>query len=326
MKTNTPMFLLLMMVTTFFVVITTSSMFAWMMMELNMLAFIPLVCLKKSTTEADISLKYLIPQSFASSLFMISIIMSTFSSHSKVLASVALLMKAGSVPMHAWFPTVMYSINMLAGFTLMTWQKIVPLFLLSVQQLSYTPLILASAIMSATWGSIAGLNQTNIISMLTFSSIAHLSWLIMASLLSVKTLSTYLMSYALTLLPIFISLSIYSMKMHKTIMSEMMEKYLQITLTLNFLSLAGMPPLAIFMNKIIIIYLMSKTAMTFILVFMLISSAISLYFYIIIAFTSMFDYSKPLSLSNKMTLPKLIFILSALFQFFPLFLGICPLP
>nr|AXO78631.1 NADH dehydrogenase subunit 2 [Unio pictorum] len=326
MKTNTPMFLLLMMVTTFFVVITTSSMFAWMMMELNMLAFIPLICLKKSTMEADISLKYLIPQSFASSLFMISIIMSTFSSHSKILASVALLMKAGSVPMHSWFPAVMYSINTLAGFALMTWQKIVPLFLLSVQQLSHTPLILTSVIMSATWGSIAGLNQTNIISMLTFSSIAHLSWLIMASLLSIKTLSMYLMSYALTLLPIFISLNIYNMKMHKTIMCEMMEKYLQITLMLNFLSLAGMPPLAIFLNKIIIIYLMSKTAMTFILVFMLISSAISLYFYIIIAFTAMFDYSKPLSFTNKMTLPKLIFILSALFQFFPLFLGICPLP
>nr|AQM37785.1 NADH dehydrogenase subunit 2 [Unio crassus] len=296
------------------------------MMELNMLTFIPLICLKKSTMEADTSLKYLIPQSFASSLFMISIIMSTFSPHSKILASMALLMKAGSVPMHTWFPAVMYSINMLAGFILMSWQKIVPLFLLSVPQLSFTPLILMSVLMSALWGSIAGLNQTNVISMLTFSSIAHLSWLISASLLSIKALSLYLTSYALTLLPILLSLNISNMKLHKMITCETMEKYLKITIMLNLLSLAGLPPLAMFSNKIIIIYLMSKTVMMFILVFMLMSTAISLYFYTIVVFTTMFDSSKSLSLTNKMTLPKLICISSALFQFFPLFLGMCPLP
>nr|AQM37757.1 NADH dehydrogenase subunit 2 [Unio crassus]AQM37771.1 NADH dehydrogenase subunit 2 [Unio crassus] len=296
------------------------------MMELNMLTFIPLICLKKSTMEADISLKYLIPQSFASSLFMISIIMSTFSPHSKVLASMALLMKAGSVPMHTWFPAVMYSINMLAGFILMTWQKIVPLFLLSVPQLSFTPLILMSVLMSALWGSIAGLNQTNIISMLTFSSIAHLSWLISASLLSIKALSLYLTSYALTLLPILLSLNISNMKLHKMISCETMQKHLKITIMLNLLSLAGLPPLAMFSNKIMIIYLMSKTVMMFTLVFMLMSTAISLYFYIIVVFSAMFDSSKSLSLTNKVTLPKLICILSTLFQFFPLFLGMCPLP
>nr|UWM10891.1 NADH dehydrogenase subunit 2 [Cuneopsis celtiformis] len=313
MNTKTPMFILLLMATTFFVIITTNSMFAWMMMELNMLTFVPLICLKKTTMEADISLKYLIPQSFASSLFMTSIIMSTLSPNSNILASMALLMKAGSVPFHTWFPVVTHSINMMAGIILMTWQKIIPLFMLSIPQLSFTPLISMSIVMSALWGSIAGLNQTNIMSMLTFSSIAHLSWLISASLLSTKILSAYLTSYAMTLLPIFLTANISNMKSHKMIMCSTMQSCQQITFILSLLSLAGLPPLAMFSNKIPIIILMSKSMM--ILILMLTSAAISLYFYMSMTFSLMLNLSKPLKLSNSETLTNLICTLSIVFQF-----------
>nr|UWM10877.1 NADH dehydrogenase subunit 2 [Tchangsinaia piscicula] len=321
MNTKAPMFILLLMATTFFTITTTNSMFAWMMMELNMLTFIPLICLQKSTTEADISLKYLIPQSFASSLFMISIIMTTLTPHSNILASTALLMKAGSVPLHTWFPVVMYSINTLAGIILMTWQKIIPLFMLSIPQLSFTPLILTSAATSALWGSIAGLNQTNIISMLTFSSIAHLSWLILASLLSTKVLSMYLTAYTLTLLPIFLILNISNMKTHKMIMCSTTEKYQQITFILSLLSLAGLPPLAMFSSKIPIIILMSETMA--ILILMLMSAAISLCFYMIIVFTTMLNLPKPLKYSNSTTLLKLTCTMSIVFQLSMLPLSFC---
>nr|UWM10849.1 NADH dehydrogenase subunit 2 [Pseudocuneopsis capitata] len=325
MNAKIPMFILLLMATTFFTIITTNSMFAWVMMELNMLTFTPLICLQKSTTtEADISLKYLIPQSFASSLFMISIIMTTLSPYSNILASTALLMKAGSVPLHTWFPAVMYSINMMAGTILMTWQKIIPLFLLSIPQLSFTPLVLMSAALSALWGSVAGLNQTNIISMLTFSSIAHLSWLILASLLSLKVLCLYLTSYVLTLLPILSMMNMSNEKAHKTIMCSTMEKYPQATFILNLLSLAGLPPLAMFSSKIPIIILMSK--MMTVLVFMLISTAISLYFYMAIIFTTMFNLPKPLKASNSTASLKTICILSIVFQLSTLPLSLCFLP
>nr|AKQ78452.1 NADH dehydrogenase subunit 2 [Nodularia douglasiae] len=324
MNTKTPMFILLLVATTFFVLITTNSMFAWMMMELNMLAFTPLICQKKSTTEADTSLKYLIPQSFASSLFMVSIIMTTLNPYSNILSSAALLMKAGSVPLHTWFPCVMRSINMMAGITLMTWQKIIPLFLLSIPQLSFKPLVLTLAAMSALWGSIAGLNQTNIISLLTFSSIAHSSWLISASLLSVKTLFMYLTSYTLTLIPIFMIINYSSMKTHKTIMCMGMQKYQQITLTLSLLSLAGLPPLAMFSNKIPVIILMTKAMTT--LAFMLIGAAISLCFYVIIVFTTMFNLPESPKPTNTKFVMKLACVMTALLQFSTLPLMLYSLP
>nr|AGG20130.1 NADH dehydrogenase subunit 2 [Lamprotula tortuosa] len=324
MKTTVPVFTALLMATTFFAITTTNSMFAWMMMELNMLTFIPLVCLQKSNTEADTSIKYLIPQSFASSLFMVSIIMTTFNPYSNALASTALLMKAGSVPLHSWFPVVMHSINMMAGFILMTWQKIVPLFLLSIPQLSFTPFILTSAVMSALWGSVAGLNQTDIVSLLTFSSIAHLSWLILASSLSIKALFIYLMSYLLTLLPILLTMSTSNTKTHKAIMCGESEKYALIVFLLNISSLAGLPPLAMFSNKILIITLMNE--MLAILALMLIGTAISLYFYMIVIFTAMLNMSKPLKFLHKDTLSKQLYTLSVVFQLsvFPLMLYSLP--
>nr|AIC07015.1 NADH dehydrogenase subunit 2 [Lamprotula gottschei] len=321
MKSKIPMFTMLLMATTFLVIITTNSMFAWMMMELNMLTFTPLICLQKSATEADLSLKYLIPQSLASSLFMISIIMTTLSPYSNILASASLLMKVGSVPLHAWFPIVMHSINTTAGIILMTWQKIIPLFMLSIPQLSFTPLILFSITASALWGSIAGLNQTNIISMLTFSSIAHLSWLISASLLSIKILFSYLTSYTLTLLPIFLLLNISTVKTHKMIMCSTMEKYQQITMITSLLSLAGLPPLAMFSNKIPIIILMTKTLT--VLILMLISAAISLCFYMIVVFTMMLDLPSPSKTSNSTILLKLIYTSSIVFQLCMLPLSFC---
>nr|UWM10863.1 NADH dehydrogenase subunit 2 [Pseudocuneopsis sichuanensis] len=325
MNPKTPIFIILLTATTSFVIITTNSMFAWMMMELNMLSFTPLICPQKSMTmEADIALKYLIPQSFASSLFMVSIIMTTFNAYSDILATTALLMKAGSVPLHTWFPIVMYSINSVAGIILMTWQKIIPLFLLSIPQLSSTPLVLTSVALSALWGSIAGLNQTHIISMLTFSSIAHLGWLLSASLLSLKILFLYLASYTLTLLPIFMVMNTSSTKTHKTTMSSMTEKYPQIIFVLNLLSLAGMPPLVMFSNKIPVIILMSKTMTT--LIFMLISAAISLSFYLTIIFTMMLNLPKPSKPSNKTTMLKLVWILSVTFQFSLLPLSLSFLP
>nr|AGS17923.1 NADH dehydrogenase subunit 2 [Anodonta anatina]AGS17937.1 NADH dehydrogenase subunit 2 [Anodonta anatina] len=318
------MFIILVVMTTLFAIITTNSMFSWMMMELNMLAFTPLIWLQKSTTEIDISIKYLIPQSFASSLFMMAIIMTTYSPYSNALASTSLLMKLGSAPFHAWFPAVMYSINIMAGFILMTWQKIIPLSLMMIPQMSFMPLILTSAMMTALWGSIAGLNQTSITSMLTFSSIAHLAWLTSASIFSAKVTFLYFMLYTFTLFPIFSLMNIWSMTSHKMLMHSSLNTYPQITFIISLLSLAGMPPLAMFSSKIPIIILMSTAPTT--LIIMLIGAAISLYFYLIIIFTMVLNLSNSLNTSSKTLLSKNICALFITFQLSSLPLTLYLLP
>nr|YP_004425006.1 NADH dehydrogenase subunit 2 [Utterbackia peninsularis]ADL62597.1 NADH dehydrogenase subunit 2 [Utterbackia peninsularis] len=298
MEAKTPLFSMLLMTSTLLVVAASNYMFAWMMMELNMLTFTPLMCSKKSSSAIETSIKYLIPQSFASSLFILAISMTTFLPNHNMLTTTALLMKLGSAPFHTWFPTVMMSINLVAGFILMTWQKIIPLTLMSIPQLSHTPLILVSAAVTALWGSIAGLNQTNTTLMLAFSSVAHLAWMISATLFSVSVTLLYFTLYTLTLLTIFNLMNTQNLMSHKMFMHTMLNPNHLMIFVLNFLSLAGMPPFAMFSGKLVIVYLMKNMMTT--LVIMLISAAISLYFYMVITFTSFLNSMNSLSLLNKM--------------------------
>nr|AXO78617.1 NADH dehydrogenase subunit 2 [Sinanodonta woodiana]AXO78660.1 NADH dehydrogenase subunit 2 [Sinanodonta woodiana] len=312
MNMKISVFIILLMFSTLLAITSTNTMFTWMMMELNMMVFTPLICLLGSTNEADTSIKYLVPQSLASSLFLMSIIMTSYWPYSNVMASISLLMKAGSAPFHTWFPAVMYSINLMAGFLMMTWQKLIPLFMIMNTQLSYPPLILMSAAITSLWGSVAGLNQTNMMSLLTFSSIAHLSWLISASILNPNTFLFYFAIYTLTLLPIFLVMQIFNKKTHKAMLQSSVNIHPKMILTLNLLSLAGMPPFAMFSAKIPIIIMMTKSLP--ILAVMLISTTISLCFYMTIIFSILLSTVYLMSDTIKNSMLKNSFALSVMFQ------------
>ena len=282
------------------------------MMELNIIVFTPLICLLGSTNEADTSIKYLVPQSLASRLFLIRIIITSYWPYSNVIARISLLIKAGRAPFHTWFPAVIYSINLMAGFLIITWQKLIPLFIIINTQLSYPPLILISAAITSLWGRVAGLNQTNIISLLTFSSIAHLSWLISASILNPNTFLFYFAIYTLTLLPIFLVIQIFNKKTHKAILQSSVNIHPKIILTLNLLSLAGIPPFAIFSAKIPIIIIITKSLP--ILAVILISTTIRLCFYITIIFSILLRTVYLMRDTIKNSILKNRFALSVMFQ------------
>nr|ACQ91076.1 NADH dehydrogenase subunit 2 [Pyganodon grandis] len=312
MKCSTPLFLMLVVLSTLLAITASNYMFIWMMMELNMLTFTPLICSQKSSTAIEISIKYLIPQSFASSLFMLAICMTSFLPNHNMLTTPALLMKLGSAPFHAWFPTIMQSINLSAGFILMTWQKIIPLYLISIPQLSNAPIILISIAMTALWGSIAGLNQTNIMLMLAFSSITHLAWLISATLFSVKVMFLYFTLYSLTLGTIFSLLKNKNLVSHKMLMHNGLSTYHLMILSFNFLSLAGMPPFAMFSGKLLVICLMKNMLM--ILITMMIGAAISLYFYTVFSLTSILNLLGSTNTENKKEYFNVICVLTLVLQ------------
>lgn len=56
---------------------------------------------------------------------------------------------------------------------LLTWQKLAPLFILSLVNSNFTLIIIIS-ILSTLIGSIIALNQTNLQLIITYSSISHL--------------------------------------------------------------------------------------------------------------------------------------------------------
>nr|AGN92175.1 NADH dehydrogenase subunit 2 [Lamprotula leaii] len=314
MKTKTPMYLLLLVTSTLLTITSTNTMFMWMMLELNMLTFIPLIQANNSTTETEASIKYLIPQSFGSGLFMTSILLMT-AKYSNIVATTALTLKLGGVPLHSWFPAVMQSINPMTALVLSTWQKVAPILLLTTPHLAYTPIIIASATMSALWGSTAGLNQTNLLKLMAFSSISHLGWLLSASLYSSLIPTIYLLTYSLTAFPIFFYMKTPMTKTYTTTLTPPLNNYMQLTLVINTLSLAGMPPLTMFMNKLPIISLMAQTLL-FPLAVLLASAAISLYFYASLSVMMALNFNSSSQPTNEkpQTTPFIILTISTLFQ------------
>nr|QDH07371.1 NADH dehydrogenase subunit 2 [Chamberlainia hainesiana] len=297
-------------------IMSNNILMVWMMLELNSLTFIPLIQTNKSTSEVEASINYLTPQTFASGVLMASIMLAPLiQDYSKMLASTALLMKLGAAPLHAWFPSVMQSIGLAQGFILMTWQKLAPLMLLSVNQLSHTHAITMSATISAIWGSIAGLNQTNLLMLMTFSSITHLSWPLMALLMNPQISLLYLICYTLTILPIFMYLSSPISLTHHMITTLTTNKYSNISVIIHLLSLGGLPPLAMFSAKLPIITIMS-TSMAPILAILLVGTGISLYFYLIIIITiSLNTFKTPKTDITLSTTWQMCFILLQLFIF-----------
>nr|ALQ78698.1 NADH dehydrogenase subunit 2 [Potomida littoralis] len=296
---------------------SSNAMFAWMMLELNMLTFIPLIKTNDSTAETEASIKYLIPQSFGSSLFMTSILLMTLTPHSKALATTALILKLGGVPLHSWFPMVMQSISPATGLILTTWQKVAPLLLLTSPHLTYSPIVITSSLMSALWGSVAGLNQTNLLKLMAFSSINHLGWLMMASLFSPLIPTLYLSAYSLSALPIFTYMQTPLVKTYNTTLTPPLNSYTQLTLITNLLSLAGMPPLSMFMSKLPIILLMAQN-LVLPLALLLMSAMVSLYFYLSLSIMMTLNLNSPPELTNKstpQTTTLIVYTTSLLFQF-----------
>nr|APA19205.1 NADH dehydrogenase subunit 2 [Solenaia oleivora] len=314
---KTPVFALLLITSTLLVTVSNNALFAWAMLELNMLAFIPLMHTNNSTLETEGSIKYLIPQSFGSGLFMASILLMPTTPNSKMLSTIALVLKLGGAPLHNWFPIVMQSINLIPGFILATWQKLAPLLLLSTPHLAYTPLIILSAILSAMWGSMAGLTQTNLLKLMAFSSINHLSWLMMASMFNPPIALIYLTSYSLSALPIFMYMQTPLVKTYNTTLSPPLNNYSQVAMLTSMLSLASLPPLLMFLNKLPIITLMTNNKLLMPLTTLLLSAAISLYFYLslVIMLTLNFNSSsKPTSMKDLSTIELTVYTLSTILQ------------
>nr|QCX42054.1 NADH dehydrogenase subunit 2 [Margaritifera margaritifera] len=259
---------------------STNLLSAWVGLELNMLSFIPMILEKKTTSEAETSVKYLIPQSVGSTIFMTASMLQTFTDLSNSLMTTALLLKLGAAPFHSWFPAVMQLIDLKSGLILMTWQKLMPISLLLNSTDTQTPLIQTTAMLSAICGSTGGLNQTNLRTLMSFSSIAHLSWILASTSLNTTTTLLYLALYSANTTPIFLALMTQQSTVHKTLLSFKTTKLAQLSIALNLLSLAGLPPLMGFSAKLMVL-IQLKEHLTLISI-LIVGTAISLYFYLML--------------------------------------------
>nr|YP_010234451.1 NADH dehydrogenase subunit 2 [Australolacerta australis]QTA72617.1 NADH dehydrogenase subunit 2 [Australolacerta australis] len=278
------------------IIITSISyhwLFAWIGLELNTLAIIPILAKQHHPRATEAATKYFIIQATASSIIMFS---STFNAWhtgiwditqlttppANIMMTIALTMKLGMAPLHFWLPEVMQGITMSSAMIIATWQKLPPMSLLylTANHLPTTILFLL-AISSTLIGGWSGLNQIQIRKIMAFSSIAHLGWMIIILHLSQKLMLLTLMIYIIMTTSMFMILISSTMKTQKDL-GQMwtISPTLTTTTMIILMSLGGLPPLIGFMPKWMILKELTNNHLIMLAVTLAISSLLSLMFYI----------------------------------------------
>lgn len=211
-----------------------------------------------------------------------------------ILLRSALLLKIGAAPFHFWLPEVIAGLNWSRIFILVTWQKIAPIILLSLQINSYHNLFFSIIIISSSIiRGLQGLNQTCLRKILAYSSINHVGWIIRTLFYSINIWLIYIIIYSIININIILIFkkfnTLYLNQLRHIFNSRKKIKFLFI---LNFLSLGGLPPFLGFFPKWIAINSIISNTHYLIAFILIIFRLISLYFYLRISFSTFTLYTK----------------------------------
>nr|AEB39308.1 NADH dehydrogenase subunit 2 [Excidobates captivus] len=271
---------------------------AWVGLEINTLAIIPLMTKTPHPRSIEAATKYFLTQAAASTLILFTstfnawltgewTINSPMNPTSTILLSIAIFTKLGIAPFHFWLPEVLQGLSLYTGLILSTWQKLAPMALiLQFSQSLNLNLILSLGLISAIIGGWGGINQTQIRKILAFSSIAHLGWIILimkiSPQLSLFNFALYLIMTT-TLFLMFISINAKSILQLTTSWSK--APTLASLSLLSLLSLSGLPPLTGFLPKWLIAQELIKQNLTTFAFLILLVTLLSLFFYLRLTYT-----------------------------------------
>nr|AAV67606.1 NADH dehydrogenase subunit 2 [Anolis allisoni] len=266
---------------------------AWVGLEMNTLAIIPIISTMHHPRSTEAATKYFLTQTAASALILFSSmtnawnlgswdITQTLTPPSHILLTMALAMKLGLAPVHFWLPEVIQGSTMTTAFIITTWQKLAPMSLifLTMNNLS-TTIFLLMGLLSSLIGGWGGLNQTQTRKIMAYSSIAHLGWMATISSIMTNILIMNLLIYLIMTTSMFLSLIISKSKtVQNTTSTWTMSPTLTIVMMLSLLSLGGLPPLTGFVPKWLIMEELVLQDFNLLATMMAMSSLLSLFFYL----------------------------------------------
>nr|YP_002970916.1 NADH dehydrogenase subunit 2 [Leiocephalus personatus]BAH70435.1 NADH dehydrogenase subunit 2 [Leiocephalus personatus] len=266
---------------------------AWIGLELNTLAIIPLISKQHHPRATEAATKYFLTQAAASALILFSSTINAWqlgtwditqmtNNMSSILLTMALAMKLGLAPTHFWLPEVLQGTSMKTALIISTWQKLAPMALIIItsNNLSTTTLMILG-MLSAIVGGWGGLNQTQTRKIMAYSSIAHLGWMSMITPLLTKLLVLNLVIYLLMTTAMFSALITSKSKtLQDTSMLSTLSPTLMTLTMLTLLSLGGLPPLTGFIPKWLILQELTTQNLLMMATMLALSALLSLFFYL----------------------------------------------
>nr|AAL31606.1 NADH dehydrogenase subunit 2 [Jaxea nocturna] len=260
---------------------STSWFGAWVGLELNLMSFIPFVSTKTNQFSSESTLKYFLIQALGSATIVLtSCLIFYYFELAQTLISTALLLKMGAAPFHFWFPQIMEGLSWPDALILMTIQKIAPMILLSYLCNNHS-IIMISAVFSGAIGAVGGLNQTLLRSIMAFSSINHMGWMLSALIISESSWIYYFVVYSImtfSAILLFHSFKVFHLSQITAMSSS--NPMSTILLSTTLLSMGGLPPFLGFFPKWLLIQQLSMQSLFFMLFILLLSALGTLYYYL----------------------------------------------
>nr|YP_001293841.1 NADH dehydrogenase subunit 2 [Pellonula leonensis]BAF64154.1 NADH dehydrogenase subunit 2 [Pellonula leonensis] len=266
---------------------------AWMGLEINTLAIIPLMAHQHHPRAVEATTKYFLTQATAAAMILFASTTNAWISGqwevtqltnpiACTIAVTALALKIGLAPTHFWLPEVLQGITLTTGLILSTWQKLAPFALiLQVAENAHPYLLTALAICSTLVGGWGGLNQTQLRKILAYSSVAHLGWMILVAQMAPHMTLLALITYIIMTTAAFLTLEKVNSTKTITLASAWTKApALSALACLILLSLGGLPPLTGFMPKWLILQEVSNQGFPLTATVIALTALLSLYFYL----------------------------------------------
>nr|WNH22103.1 NADH dehydrogenase subunit 2 [Scorpaena bergii] len=311
---------------------TSHWLLAWMGLEMNTLAIIPLMAQHHHPRAVEAATKYFLVQAAGAAMLLFAATTNawltgqwdlTQMGHpvTASLVTLALTLKMGLAPLHSWLPDVLQGLDLVTGLIMSTWQKLAPFALLLQTQPVNSNLLIILGLLSTLIGGWGGLNQTQLRKVLAYSSIAHLGWMIMVlpffPSLTILALMTYILMTSSTFL-LFKFTKTTNINSLATAWTK--APALTAITPLILLSLGGLPPLTGFMPKWLILQELAKQQLAPTATLAALTALLSLFFYLRLSY-AMTLTSSPNSItalspwrahSTQATLPPAVFVLASI--------------
>nr|YP_007026421.1 NADH dehydrogenase subunit 2 [Hapalogenys analis]AFV57322.1 NADH dehydrogenase subunit 2 [Hapalogenys analis]WPS66082.1 NADH dehydrogenase subunit 2 [Hapalogenys analis] len=265
---------------------------AWMGLEINTLAIMPLMAQHHHPRAVKATTKYFLTQATAAAMLLFVTTTNAWltgqweieqTSNPLLISTMilALALKIGLAPLHMWLPEVLQGLNLTTGLLLSTWQKLAPFALLLQIQPSNPTLLILMGLTSTLVGGWGGLNQTQLRKILAYSSIAHLGWMILVlQFCPALTLLTLFIYFIMTFATFLAFKANESTNINTLATSWAKMPALTSVAPLILLSLAGLPPLTGFMPKWLILQELTKQNLPLAATIAAMTALLSLYFYL----------------------------------------------
>nr|AMV74148.1 NADH dehydrogenase subunit 2 [Spongilla lacustris] len=322
----TPILVLIVALSSLLLVSSINWLSIYLAIELQTLSLFILAALKRdSAYSTEAGLKYFVLGAVSSGLFLFGCALlygltgetsiqginsAVGTDVGKILITISLLFKLSAAPFHMWAPDVYEGAPTTTTALLATVPKI-GVFSILVQIGPVTNVVLVCAVLSIVYGAIGALNQTKIKRLLAYSGIGHMGFILfgvaIGSFESIQASLIYMVIYVIITICSFSI--ILSLKLAKDLIVEVGglsrdNPVIALTLALTFLSTAGIPPLAGFLSKWLILLSGISNGYYLICIIAVISSVIAGVYYVRLVQIIYFQADYPILIWQKLLRPQ----------------------